>query len=114
VTAPEEQLPTPLEVDVSTEGTFLFSFVAEPETLGIFIPAETVYPVGTPLHLRFAPPPDAHPRALEPFEVVGSVVWVSSPESGRFVPGMGVRFGELEDARRALLVELVTAVTYFS
>lgn len=113
VSGPEE-LPPHLEVDVSAEGTFLFSFIAEPETIGIFIPAEVVYAVGTPLSLRFAPPAEAHARALEPFEVEGRVVWVSEPDNGQFAPGMGVRFGELEDARRELLFELVTAVTYFS
>lgn len=110
----EDALPsTYLEVDVSTDGTFLFSFLAEPSTLGIFVPAHAVYEIGTALRLRFLPPEVLQHRPVDPFVVDGEVVWVAHEGQG-FSPGMGVRFSALEHDRRALLFELVPAVSFFS
>jgi len=98
-----------LQVDIAAGGSFLFSSVSHVDVLGIFVRTQGVYPVGTHLRLRFAPPPGVGSSA-EPFDLEGQVMWVAG-EAGT---GMGVQLFTVDAARRAHLVEMLGAIAYFN
>lgn len=102
---------TNLEVDYSSDNTFLFSNTASITNLssmGIFVQTQTPEAVGTRLNLRFTPPNAEHILELE-----GEVVWVNSFRPGdcnNINPGMGIRLVGLTLEQRQILVDLVRCI----
>jgi type IV pilus assembly protein PilZ len=111
----EPRLPVHLEVDCSSAGTgdtFLYAFITDISSMGIFIRTDEPQPVGTMLELGFTPPPDRKselpPRRLE---LTGEVMWnTRGSETG--APGMGVRFHHTSPKTRQRLLEIVRAIAY--
>ena len=107
-------MPTFVDVDYRTEGTFLFtSFGARVATapLGIFVRTEDPLPQGTQLQLHFAAP-SALPGSGLPggaFELRGEVVWTTRDAERT---GMGVRFFAVEPNELVRLLELVRTIAY--
>lgn len=98
------------EVDYRAEDTFLFAFVSNLSTMGIFVRTDSPQPPGTKLLLRF------RPHGFDfPLEIEGVVQWINplreSPEKSRS-PGMGVEFRNMTAAQRRALIELVKRLAY--
>lgn len=109
----DSDLPTCIEVDPAAQGTYLFSFLDAPQTLGIFVPTDAPYAEGTPIYMRFSPPDSPLHRHVEPFQLEGHVVWVSRSEQG-IASGMGVRFSGMEDGVRDILLALTSVISFFN
>jgi hypothetical protein len=113
------RVPTFVDVDYRTEGTFLFtSFGARVATapLGIFVRTEDPLPQGTQLQLHFAAPSAVPGTALSggglaggAFELRGEVVWTTRDAERT---GMGVRFFAVEPNELVRLLELVRTIAY--
>jgi uncharacterized protein (TIGR02266 family) len=100
-----------LEVDYDSEDNFLFAYITDISTTGIFIKTVTPEPRGTELNLRF------RPEGEEPFAVEGEVIWINDlrPEDrDNLSPGMGVRFLRLDDEMKQRLYDLVRRIAYLS
>lgn len=102
-----------LEVDCNSAGTgdtFLYAFITDISSMGIFIRTESPLPVGTMLELGFTPPAatksELPPRRLE---LTGEVMWNTTSASA---PGMGVRFHHTSPKTRQRLLEIVRAIAY--
>jgi uncharacterized protein (TIGR02266 family) len=103
------RVPTFVEVDYRTEGTFLFTSFGErvaTAPLGIFVRTEDPLPQGTQLQLHFAAP-SALPGSA--FELFGEVVWTTRDAERT---GMGVRFFAVEPSELVRLLELVRTIAY--
>jgi len=105
-----------LEVDYILEDNYLFAYITDISSTGIFIRTLTPEPAGTHLNLRFSPPPDWAPDD-RPFELEGEVIWVNpfrpgAPDS--LHPGMGVRFSHLDEEDRQRLIDLVRRMAYLT
>jgi uncharacterized protein (TIGR02266 family) len=93
-----------VDVDCHGEDNYLFSYLSDATTIGIFVRTVTPEALGTAVHLRFL-----SARSCE-LEVEGEVLWVnayrpSTPDN--LHPGMGVRLVGVDDATRARLLTLV-------
>lgn len=101
-----------LEVDYQSEDNFLFAYITDISTTGIFIKTITPEPRGTELNLRFVPEGEEAPIELE-----GEVIWINElrPEDrDNLSPGMGVRFLRLDDEMKQRLYDLVRRIAYLS
>lgn len=96
------RVPTFVEVDYRSEGTFLFASMGGAAALGIFVRTDDPLPQGTRLQLYFAGPGTA-------FELLGEVVWTTRDAERS---GMGVRFLAVEPADGVRLLELVRTIAY--
>ncbi len=99
-----------IEVDYSSEDTFLFAYITDMSNRGIFIHTNTPEPIGTLLNLDFALPGEEGRLAVE-----GEVMWVNTFRPGDFEninPGMGVRFTEIEDDQQRQITKLVQRIAY--
>ena len=109
----EPRLPTRIQVDYAAASTFLFAYITDISSLGIFVSTDQTSEPGTALLLRFSPPTqvrDAVSEPDQPFEVEGIVRWVSSAKPHD--PGMGVEFVNLKEDTRKRLLELINAIAY--
>jgi hypothetical protein len=99
------RVPTFVEVDWRTEGTYLFATIGDVAlalpALGIFVCTKDPYPQGTRLQLHFAAP--------SAFELLGEVVWTTRDAERT---GMGVRLLAVEASDHARLLELVRTIAY--
>lgn len=108
-----ERVLTDLEVDYSSDDTFLFANTANITNLssmGIFVQTRTPSPVGTHLNLRFTPPNVEKPIAVE-----GEVVWVNPyrpDDINNLNPGMGISLTGLTLEQRQVLVDLVRCIAF--
>lgn len=108
-----ERVLMDLEVDYSSDETFLFSNTANITNLssmGIFVETRTPSPVGAHLNLRFTPP-----NVNKPIVVEGEVVWVNPYRPGdpdNRNPGMGISLVNLTLDQRQILVDLVRCIAY--
>jgi len=108
-----ERVMVDMEVDYSSEETFLFANTANItnlSSLGIFVETRDPAPVGTRLNLRFVPP-----NAEEPLIIEGEVTWVNPfrADAARNInPGMGIRFVNLDLEEREILVSLVRRIAF--
>ena len=98
------RVPTFVEVDYRSEGTFLFTSLGAglAASLGIFVRTEDPLPQGTRLQLHFAGSSGA-------FELLGEVVWTTRDADRT---GMGVRFLAVEPGDPVRLLELVRTIAY--
>jgi type IV pilus assembly protein PilZ len=99
---------TSIAVDYASGETFLFAYLRNISTMGIFIRTNDPMPVGTRLKLRF------HVDEDDPLVLDGEITWVNPyrPNGENLNPGMGVRFIELTPDRREQVVALVRTVAY--
>ena len=99
---------TSIAVDYASGETFLFAYLKNISTMGIFIRTNDPMPIGTRLKLRF------HVDEDDPLVLDGEVTWVNKyrPNGENINPGMGVRFIELTPDRREQVVALVRTVAY--
>jgi type IV pilus assembly protein PilZ len=97
---------TSIAVDYASGETFLFAYLKNISTMGIFIKSNDPMPIGTRLKLRF------HVDEDDPLVLDGEVTWVNQyrPNGENINPGMGVRFIELTPDRREQVVALVRTV----
>lgn len=102
------RVPTHIEVDYRTEGTYLFASITDISALGIFVRTDDPLPQGSRLELRFAPPELPGVDAGPPLVLAGEVVWVTNGEH----TGMGVRFLEVASGEQERLLQLVRAIAY--
>jgi len=109
----ETRHPVHLEVDCGSGGSFLYAYITDISSMGIFIRTDTPLPVGTSLELGFTPPPtakgDPPPKRLE---LIGEVMWNTTAQTDPANPGMGVRFDHTSPKTRARLLEIVRAIAY--
>lgn len=103
-----------LEVDCASGDTFLYAYITDISSMGIFIRTDKPLPVGTSLELGFTPPPsgnkgDPPPKRLE---LTGEVVWNTTGQQTPDNPGMGVRFHHTSPKTRSRLLEIVRAIAY--
>ena len=110
----EARLAVHLEVDCSSPGTgdtFLYAFITNISSMGIFIRTETPLPVGTMLELGFTPPASSNSDDLPPrrLELTGEVMWNTTATGA---PGMGVQFHHTSPKTRQRLLEIVRAIAY--
>lgn len=112
----EPRHPTRIEVDYGADGTFLFAYITDISSMGIFLQAQTVHPPGTKLDLRFSgQPPEGpldHNDTLDLLTLRGTVVWTTEGDGGH-ERGMGIRFDDPSEDDRNRLQELVAAIAYF-
>lgn len=104
------RFPVDCEVDYRAEDTFLFAYISNVSTMGIFVRTDRPEPPGTRLLLRFTPPGFDHPLELQ-----GVVQWINpprrDPEKSRQA-GMGVQFMSLTAPTRRALIEMVRRLAY--
>lgn len=114
----ETRHPVHLEVDCANSGgeTFLYAYITDISTMGIFIRTDTPLPVGTMLELGFTPPASGEDNEPPPrrLELTGEVMWNTSgrPGDATSPPGMGVRFHHTSPKTRQRLLEIVRAIAY--
>jgi type IV pilus assembly protein PilZ len=96
-------------VDCETEDTFLYAAITNISEMGIFVRTTEPLAVGTQVTLRFAPP---HER--EPFALDGIVQWVNAVRllEDNINPGMGIRFSRLTLPDRERIVEAIRTIAY--
>ncbi len=101
-----------IEVDYAADSTFLYAYITDISSMGIFIRTDTPSTPGTSLSLRFTPPSDTD----EPAEIIvidGEVKWTSKhADTGG--PGMGIEFILTDQAMRKRLLDLVFAIAYLT
>jgi uncharacterized protein (TIGR02266 family) len=100
-----------LEVDCASEDNYLFAYITDISTTGIFVRTTTPEVAGTHLHLRFATGGETG------LEIEGEVIWVNPYRPGtpdNLHPGMGIRFVNLDSESRDRLFELIRRVAYLS
>lgn len=108
------RLATNIEVDYASENTFLFAYITDISSMGIFVKTDDPAEVDTELDLRFSPPTSvtgAMRGPAETLELRGRVVWKTDGASGGN-PGMGIKFVELTPKQRSVLLDLVRAIAY--
>jgi type IV pilus assembly protein PilZ len=109
---------TKIEVDWTSEDTFLFAYITDISALGIFVQTDRPAPRGARITLRFDAPGDARTKLADPqlpFELQGEVAWSTADEDlddGDPGQGMGVQLVGLDDARRERIMALVQAIAY--
>ncbi len=110
-----------LEVDYALEENYLFAYITNISSTGIFLRTTTPEEPGTHLNLRFSPktrdadrlPPEWH----APLELEGEVIWVNPYRPGtpdNLHPGMGIRFVDLDEDTRARLLDLIRRFAYLT
>ncbi len=111
----EVRHPVHIEVDCSAGGsgdTFLYAYITDISSMGIFIRTDTPQAVGTMLELGFTPPATSTGEpAPKRLELTGEVMWNTSAQPDA-VPGMGVRFHHTSPKTRSRLLEIVRAIAY--
>lgn len=109
----EARLPVHLEVDCASGDTFLYAYITDISSMGIFISTDTPLPVGTVMQLGFTPRQEAGDTAApQRLELSGEVMWNTTGQVAPDKPGMGVRFHHAAPKTRSRLLELVRAIAY--
>src|SRR3954463_2599283 len=100
-----------LEVDYASEENYLFAYITDMSSTGIFVRTTTPESPGTHLNLRFSSESTQH------IEAEGEVIWVNPYRPGtpdNLHPGMGIRFVGLDNELRDRLLELIRRFAYLS
>ena len=104
-----------LNVDCNSGDSFLYAYITDISSMGIFIRTDTPLPVGTMLELGFSPPPASGNHKDDPqarrLELSGEVMWNTTGQVNA-APGMGVRFHHTSPKTRSRLLEIVRAIAY--
>ncbi len=95
-------------VDCASEETFLYAYITNVSSLGLFVRTEHPLAVGTRVRLHFAKAGSCA------FELAGEVAWINPhrPHGSNPNPGMGVRFLDLALDDRERLVEAIHTIAY--
>ena len=95
-------------VDYRASDNFLYAYISDISTLGIFVRTKTPEAPGTRLNLRFTPPGNAS------IELEGQVSWINPPkeDDAPRQPGMGIEFINVTDSQRDQLMQLVRTFAY--
>lgn len=91
-------------VSYGDKDTYLFSYISDISSMGIFVQTAQPKPLGTQLTVQFTPPGQ---KALE---LKGHVAWInpSTPERDPArQPGMGIQFIEVTDQQKQQLQNIV-------
>ena len=107
----EPRLPVHLEVDCASGDTFLYAYITDISSMGIFIRTDTPLPVGTMLELGFTPPAGKGDQPSRRLELSGEVMWNTTGQANA-AAGMGVRFHHTSPKTRSRLLEIVRAIAY--
>lgn len=104
----QARIEASIAVDYASGDTFLFAYLQNISTMGIFIRTDHPQAIGTKLRLRF------HVDEHEPLTLGGEVTWINPyKEAGENLnPGMGLRFIDLTPETREQVVALVRTVAY--
>ena len=108
----EPRMLVDLEVDYGNEDNFLFAYIRDISTTGIFVRTTEPEPPGTRLNLRFSPQ-----GAHAPLELEGEVIWINPYRPDRrdnLHPGMGIRFVEFTPEMRRRLEQYIKTFAYLS
>ncbi len=124
----ETRLPSQFEVDYSADGTYLFAYVTDISTMGIFIRTESPLEVGAEITLHFRPinavtitaeldPPHSfssapRPHTPEILELAGVVKWNTKNREHPGQGGMGVQFRQTTPQQRSAILARVHTVAY--
>ncbi len=109
-----ERVLVDLEVDYATDETYLFAYIADISTMGIFVRTTSPEPAGTRLNLRFGPRGSSSDDLLE---LEGVVIWVNAFRQGSVDNrecGMGIQFVDLAPEQRERLRHLVRTFAVLS
>lgn len=103
-----QRLPLKFKVDWKSEGNFLFENATNISEHGIFIETKEPMATGTLINLQFM-----LPDSSKKMDVLGKVTWVnpvrkSSDEN--YNPGMGVRFENLTEVDREIILSLIKRI----
>lgn len=100
-----ERITVDWPIDYGHQETYLFSYISDISTMGIFIQTQQPSPAGTRLRMRFSPPGQAK------MELSGKVVWINPPTDTDPTPdrqpGMGVQFIDVTEAQKGQLQSLI-------
>ncbi len=97
-----------LEVDYTSGDAFLFAYITDMSSNGIFIHTNTPEKRGTELSLKFTMPGET-----TPMEVEGEVMWVNTYRPGDFTnlnPGMGVLLNDLKSGQQQQIRSLIQRI----
>jgi type IV pilus assembly protein PilZ len=112
----EERHEVRWAVDCASGDTFLYAYITNVSSLGLFVYTEHPLPVGTRVQLVFAPAEvrTSPASSSAPFELLGEVAWINPRRPGHDNPnpGMGVRFVELVGDDRERLVVAIHTIAY--
>ncbi len=100
-----------LDVDCNSGDSFLYAYITDISSMGIFIRTDTPLPVGTRLELGFTPPGSKDEPQGRRLELTGEVMWNTTGQANA-APGMGVRFHHTAPKTRSRLLEIVRAIAY--
>lgn len=108
----EPRLPVNFEVDYTSDATFLFAYITDISSLGIFVKTDNPLPIGSEIQLRFAPnTPGLEDSKL--LELDGEVMW-RNEQSADADTGMGIRFTDVGEKTRGRLLDLVRRIAYLA
>lgn len=102
----EPRVTVDVHVDCRHEDTFLFAYITDVSTLGIFIRANHPHPPGTLLKVCFLLPGEQEALTLD-----GTVIWINPYDpttEDRLQAGMGIRFDHLDEATRKQIATFVS------
>lgn len=109
----EPRLPVNFEVDYASDDTFLFAYITDISSLGIFVKTDNPLPIGSEIKLKFVPntPGLEAPQLLE---LEGEVMWRNEKSDDDADPGMGVRFTDVGEKTGARLLDVVRRIAYLA
>lgn len=102
------RVPVKLQVDCSSEGHFLFEKATNISEHGVFIHTDKPMKQGTLIELQFT-----LPDAEDKLKVLGMVMWINpvrKDEEKNYNPGMGVRFENLNEINKEILLNAIKRI----
>ncbi len=108
----EPRLPVNFEVDYTSDDTFLYAYITDISSLGIFVKTNDPLPIGSEIRLGFAPDtPGLENQAR--LELEGEVMWNTEGDDND-CSGMGVRFTDVGEKTRGRLLAIVRRIAYLA
>ncbi len=108
----EPRLPVNFEVNYTSDETFLYAYITDISSLGIFVQTDSPLPIGSEIRLGFAPDTPGLENTTR-LELEGEVMW-NSQGNDNSAPGMGVRFTDVGEKTRARLLAIVRRIAYLA
>lgn len=98
-----QRVPVRLEVNFQSIDSFLSEYAMNISQGGMFVSTRNPLETGTKLSLQIS-----LPEAKVPIKIQGEVAWaIPYEKSSSVIPGMGIKFKELNDGDRAQLEEFI-------